>query len=609
VLIVGARTLGSALADKARRTPDQPFLCFEDAAGARHGPWTWSQFDREVNRAAHLLLRRRLVPGDHFNLHLGNCPEFLIFWLAAGRTSTVMVPTNPVSTPDEMAYVLTHSEARLSVTEAQHATAVHAARARCPTLVDVIECRPLGPLVEGLPDTPPDVTVTSSDLISMQYTSGTTSKPKGVLLTHANYLYGGEVMAKAMRVSSADRHLLVLPLFHAGAQLHAFLPMLLAGGSVALVERFSATRFVDQAIRHEATLAALFAAPIRMLLAQPAGPREGQTRLRAVSYAQNITPPQWEDWHRRFGARLMQIWGMTATMSLPLMHPLDLPPKPLAMGMPVLGYECRIVNETGAEMPPGTVGELVVKGTPGVTLMQGYWKNPAATADTLRDGWLHTGDSAWMDDEGWFFFVDRKKDMIKRAGENVSASEVEDALRGHPAVFDAAVVGVPDPVRDQAILAYVILRDGTRASADDLIAWCRERLSTFKVPERIEFRDAFPRTSVGKIQKHLFRQILRPTSGSGRTGRAAGRASRTPAQPRIQGVVQSLAGQVDGEHGDEDRDTRDRAEPPRRPEERAPGPDHEAPCHHVGVAEPEEGEGRFDQDGGGHGERARHDDR
>src|SRR5262249_8265063 len=265
---------------------------------------------------------------------------------------------------------------------------------------------------------------------------------------------------KAMRVGPEDRHLVVLPLFHAGAQLHAFIPMLLVGGSVAVMERFSASRFVQQAITHEATLAALFAAPIRMLLAQPPTADDARTKLRACSYAQNVTPQQFAEWHERFGARLMQIWGMTETMSLPLVHPLDLPPKPLAMGMPVLGYECRVVDETGLEVPPGTVGELMVAGVPGVSLMQGYFKNDQATAEALRDGWLHTGDQAVMDEDGWFFFVDRKKDMIKRAGENVSASEVEETLKRHPAVFDAAVVGVADPVRDQAIKAYVIAKDG-----------------------------------------------------------------------------------------------------------------------------------------------------
>jgi crotonobetaine/carnitine-CoA ligase len=503
MLITATRTLRSALEDKARRFPDETFLIFEDAGGVT-ARWTWREFDADVNRAARLLLARGLGPGDKFNLHLGNCPEFLLFWMAAAKTGTVMVPTNPVSTADEMEYILGHSEARLAITEPQYAAPVHAAAGRCSALGGVLEARPLAPLLGGLPSTPPDTAVAALDEISMQYTSGTTSKPKGVLLTHANYLYGGEVMSKAMRVGPADRHLIVLPLFHAGAQVHAFLPMLLAGGSIALMERFSATRFVEQAIRHEATLAALFAAPIRMLLAQPRAPRDGQTRLRAVSYAQNVTPQQFEEWHERFRAPLMQIWGMTETMSLPLMQPLDLPRKPLSMGMPVLGYECKVVDPGGKEVPPGTVGELVVSGVPGVTLMKGYFKNEAATAETLRDGWLHSGDQAYMDDDGCFFFVDRKKDMIKRAGENVSASEVEETLKQHPAVFDAAVVAIPDPIRDQAIKAYVIVKGGAAATADQLIAWCRERLSLFKVPEVVEFRDVFPRTSVGKIQKHLF---------------------------------------------------------------------------------------------------------
>jgi len=503
MLIVGNRTLGSALEDKAGRFPDIPFLFYEGAAGDA-GRWTWREFDQAVNRAAHLLLARGLRHGDTFTLHLGNCPEFLIFWLAAAKTGTVMVPTNPVSTAGEMEYILAHSEARLAVTEPRYAAPIHAARGRCPALGAVLECRPLAPLVAGMPDKPPEAAVSSGDEISMQYTSGTTSKPKGVLLTHANYLYGGEAMAKAMRVLPTDRHLIVLPLFHAGAQLHAVLPMLLVGGSVSLMERFSASRFVEQAIRHEATLAALFAAPIRMLLARPRIAAEGQTHLRAVSYAQNITARQFEEWHDRFHAPLMQIWGMTETMSLPLMQPLDLPRKPLAMGMPVLGYEAKVVDERGNEVPSGTVGELIVSGVPGVTLMKGYFKNPQATADTIRDGWLWSGDQAWMDEEGYFFFVDRRKDMIKRAGENVSASEVEETLKQHPAVFDAAVVGIPDPVRDQAIKAYIIRTDGATASAAELIGWCRARLSPFKVPELIEFRDAFPRTSVGKIQKHLF---------------------------------------------------------------------------------------------------------
>lgn len=175
------------------------------------------------------------------------------------------------------------------------------------------------------------------------------------------------------------------------------------------------------------------------------------------------------------------------------------------MGMPALGAELKIVDDFGQEVSPGTIGELVLRGTPGVSLMKGYFKNPEATAETIRGEWLYTGDLAWMDEEGYFYFVDRKKDIIKRAGENVSAGEVEAVLKQHPAVLDAAVIGVPDPVRDEAIQALVILREGRRAAAEELIEWCRPRLSKFKVPEIVEFRGGFPRTSVGKIQKHLLR--------------------------------------------------------------------------------------------------------
>ncbi len=505
MLITGARTLRSELEDKARRFADRPFLITEDEAG-RTGRFTWGEFDRRVNQTANALLARGLRPGDRLNVHLGNCAEFLLAWLAAAKIGAIMVPTNPASTAEEMAYILTHSEARLAVTEPQYEAAIRAVQRRCPDLLDVLVWRPIAPHLEGVREAPPEVRVAAGDEVAMLYTSGTTSKPKGVRLTHTNYLYGGEAMAKAMRASPEDRHLIVLPLFHAGAQLHAFVPMLIVGGSVALMERFHASRFFDQAIRYEATLAALFAAPIRMLLAQPRNDAYRRTRLRAVSYAQNITEAQWDEWHERFGARLMQIWGMTETMSLPLVHPLDLPPKPLSMGMPVLGYEVKVVDEAGRDVPPGTVGELIVRGEPGVSLMKGYFKNPEATAETLRDGWLFSGDNARMDEEGWFYFVDRKKDMIKRSGENIAASEVEEVLRQHPAVFDAAVVGVPDPVRDERVKAFVILREGCAASEEELIEWCAARLARFKVPEIVEFRESFPRTSVGKIQKHLLRE-------------------------------------------------------------------------------------------------------
>jgi crotonobetaine/carnitine-CoA ligase len=189
------------------------------------------------------------------------------------------------------------------------------------------------------------------------------------------------------------------------------------------------------------------------------------------------------------------------------MNPLDDERDPMSLGLPVLGYHAKVIDEaTGAEVGAGGSGQLLVAGEPGRTLMKGYFKDPAATAATLRDGWLHTGDIVRVGDNGLLYFVDRAKDLIKRAGVNIAAGEIEAALRGHPTVFDAAVVGVPDPIRDEAIVAFVIPREGATAAPDELLAWCRERLAAFKLPERIVPVADFPRTPVGKIQKHLLRE-------------------------------------------------------------------------------------------------------
>jgi crotonobetaine/carnitine-CoA ligase len=221
-----------------------------------------------------------------------------------------------------------------------------------------------------------------------------------------------------------------------------------------------------------------------------------------------MTDEQLLEWQERFGAPLLQLWGMTETMGPPLMNPLHDRRNNMSMGLPVMGYRVRLVDEQGGVVAPGETGQIVVAGTPGRSLMKGYFKNRQATEETIRDGWLWSGDNARQDEHGYFHFVDRAKDMIKRAGENVAASEVEAVILTHPQVFDCAVVGVPDPIRDESIVAVVVTVEGVLPDGDAIIAWCKERLASFRVPERIEFRQALPRTSVGKIQKHLLRAEL-----------------------------------------------------------------------------------------------------
>jgi crotonobetaine/carnitine-CoA ligase len=279
---------------------------------------------------------------------------------------------------------------------------------------------------------------------------------------------------------------------------------LVVGATLVVTDRFSASRFWEIAAQHQATVASLFAAPMRMLLAQPEA-RLPDHQLRLAVFAQDVTPAQLTEWQRRFGVPLLQIYGMTEQLGWPMANPLHGRRDNMTIGRPTLPFRCRVVDDMGVDVAPGTSGQLLVQGEPGLSLMRGYHKDPRATAEAIRDGWLWTGDNVRERDDGLFTFVDRAKDMIKRAGENVAASEVEAVLKDHPAVFDAAVIGVPDPMRDEAIKACVVLRDGRRASADELIAWCAGRLARFRVPELVEFRSELPRTSVGKIQKHLLR--------------------------------------------------------------------------------------------------------
>lgn len=512
--IVGSRTLRKVFEHQAGLHPDKTFLIFEDAAG-RVRRYTYREFDDQVNRTANVLLELGVGRGDKFNIHLPNCPEFLFFWFGGAKIGAVMVPTNVLEPADAMAYVLDFSESKVVVTEPSYLDVIARARDRCPGLRHIVLCRSEKPQAETVlynwlalqqrTSLPPDPGVGPLDECGMLFTSGTTSRPKGCLITHANYVYAGEAVSKSLRLAPDDRHLVVLPLFHVHAQYYQTMTAVIAGASLALIERFSASQYFDQAIRHQCTVGGLFAAPIRMILGQARRPELRKNGLRLVIFAMNVTEGQLDEWHERFGAPLMQMYGMTETIGQPTVNPLDSPRKNMSIGMTALGYECKVVDEQGREVAPGVEGQLLVRGEPGVTLMKGYYKNPEATAQTLRDGWIWTGDVVRMDEEGYFFFVDRAKDVIKRAGENVSAGEVEAVIKQHPAVFDVAVLGVPDPMRDEAVMALVILKSGHSTTPEEIISFCQPRLARFKVPQSIEFREEFPRTPVGKIQKHLLR--------------------------------------------------------------------------------------------------------
>ena len=523
-----SNTLPVLLEARARSTPGAPFVIFDDLQG-QVAARTYREFDREVNRTAHLLGRLGVRRGDTVTLLLANCLEFLALWFGAAKLGAVIVPVNTASSAAELEYLVAHSESRLIFTQAAGLDLARQVGGRCPRVEEVLVCGAgapsslvdFGRLVAHCPETPPAAPAPSpTDEAAILYTSGTTARPKGVLVTHANYLCAGETVARALRLTPEDRHLCVLPLFHGNAQYYSTMSALVAGASVALMARFSASRYFDRAIAHRCTVSSLFAAPIRMLLAQPRRPEHAKNDLHAVIFAQSVTPAQLDEWEQRFGAPLLQLWGMTETMGPPIINPIDGERRNMSMGLPAPGYASRLVDDAGREVAPGAIGQVVVRGEPGLSLMKGYHKNPEATAETLRDGWLWSGDNARQDEDGYYHFVDRAKDMIKRSGENVAASEVEAVIREHPGVFDCAVIGVPDEMRDEAILAVVVPRDaegeemaGGLTEEEEVIAWCRERLAGFRVPQFVRFRNELPRTSVGKIRKHVLRAEIQAASG------------------------------------------------------------------------------------------------
>ena len=487
---------------------DRPFLVWEDE-NERTTTWTYGEFDALVGRVAGGLAQHGAGPGRPVHLALANSPAFVAVWLATARLGGTMVPSDPRASTRELADAMKRSDAAVGVCANERAEAYEPAATGGPAVLRVDEKDAELDVLSG-PATPGGQP-RPRDPAAVMFTSGTTSAPKGVVVTQANYAFAGDVMAAMAQLRSDDRYLVVLPMFHANAQYYSFAAAIAAGASVALVSTFSASGFVHQAARHEVTHASLFAAPMRMILARGADFDAG-CRLRHCWYAQNVSDDQYEMLARLFGCRPRQLYGMTETIPAVLTNP-TLDPVPSSMGIPSLGCEVQLRDtDAPGEWPKaGEVGEVVVGGQRGVTLFSEYLADPDITAASFDGHWFRTGDLAWCDDEGRFYFAGRGSDVLKVAGENVSTVEVEAVLADHPSVLEAAVVGAPDPVRDEVPVAYVVHAPGTDpVDVEQLQAFAAERLAPAKRPREVHVVDELPRTSVGKIKKFMLREGGQP---------------------------------------------------------------------------------------------------
>jgi carnitine-CoA ligase len=503
--------LSDALAHAASAAPDRPFLTFCAGDGGEER-LAYGEFYDQVRRLAAGLVQLGVRPGDRCLIHLPNSVAFMLAFWAAHEAGAIAVPTVAGSSADELGFVVSHCEPSVIITDVAGRPAVSQAMESGPQPPVVIAGTPAAPdagvlLLDDLLAAHEPLTrarTSEGDEAVLLYTSGTTSRPKGAVLSHRGCLYTGESNAQHLRLRPTDRTLTCLPLFHVNGMLLQMLPVVLTAGSIVLAHRFSVSRYWDWVVRHEVTMAHLVAGPVRLLLAADGGPGPDDHHVRAMTFGLPLTGAEIGDFERRFGIPMSMAWGLTESGAAGTLMPLYFGRRPghQAIGRRMLGWDVCVVDEDDRELAPGEVGELVIR-SPGVMLR--YHRDPAATVATLRGGWLHTGDLGYRDADGYFHFVDRMKDMIKPSGENVAAGEVERVLLEHPDVVECAVVGVPDAIRSEAVKAYVVTRASSTLDLQGVRSHCGERLASFKVPTLVEFRPELPKTSIGKVNKGALR--------------------------------------------------------------------------------------------------------
>lgn len=493
---------GNMWHDTVATHTNEPFLVFETSLGTSYS-WTYAEFDDVVGRAAATLVRLGVSKGDSVNLALTNSPAFVALWLASVRLGAWIVPSDPQSRTQELVEHQSRTNSKVGVCSVHREDEFRAAALSIPVIaIDEDDCELAVFGTEKFTHWP---MLDIRDRAAVMFTSGTTGRPKGVDISQANYSFAGQVMASASGLTADDCQLVVLPLFHANAQYYSFASAIAVGASVALMSTFSATRFLQQAKTYSATHASLFAAPIRMILARGNTPVPGLA-LKHCWYAMNIAEHQYVELSQLLACQPRQLYGMTETIPAVLTDEAQAP-RPDCMGYVSPGCVLDVQDAEGHPVAVGEIGEIVIGGTPGITLFSGYLDDLETTAKSYRGQWFLTGDRATRDASGRHFFDGRRADVLKVAGENVSTVEVEQVLSAHPDILEAAVIGQPDDIRDEVPVGFVVARDPqTAPTVAELHAWCDERLAKSKRPRDITYVDELPRTSVGKIRKFILKE-------------------------------------------------------------------------------------------------------
>ena len=494
------------IAHHAGRRPQQ--LAIHDLQTARK--FSYADLDCRSNGLASALTTLGISKGDRVALLAPNCAEYFELQFACGRIGAIMLPLNWRLSVPELEYILGDATPRLLIYDKDFAAAAQELAKRCglPHLLEIDHERPDSTYERALatnPVAPPPVALTHDDVGMVMYTSGTTGHPKGAIITHGMVLWNCINLGIPAFISPATAQLVVLPLFHTGGLNCYANPVLHAGGTILIMRSFDPGLALDYISDPALGITHFFGvpAPYQFMMQHPKFQGADLTRLKVAGVggapcALSIL----EGWAAR-GVPLVQGWGMTETSPAgTMLDAADAVRKLGSAGKAVMHTAIRIVDEAGRDLPPGAVGELLIKG-PNIT--PGYWNKPEATASAFTDGWLHTGDAARLDEEGFVYIVDRWKDMYISGGENVYPAEVENVLFQLPQVADAAIIGVPNERWGEVGMAIIVRKPDQALEEGDVIRHCLGRLAKFKVPQSVAFVETLPRNATGKVLKRELR--------------------------------------------------------------------------------------------------------
>lgn len=477
---------------------------------------SYSQLNKYSNKVANFLYELGIRKGDKVCVYLPNMPEYVYLYLGIPKIGAITGPVNSLFKAREVQFVMGHSEAKVIVTIPKLMEIINEIKSNLPNLKHVVV---IGDSVESTlnfwelmerssENSPPEVKIDEKeDPAAILYTSGTTGFPKGVLQTHFNIRRDAEMIQAFVQATEDFRFMLILPLFHCNAQIVTVMAPFLIGASCILTPGFSAQTHWETVEKYKASTFSAVPTVLSILLRMPHENLDLTSLKFIICGAAPLPVEVFKEFEETFDCMIVEGYGLTEGTCASSVNPLPTETedrrKVGSIGLPLPGNEMKIVDSDGKDVPPNTKGEIVIKGD---NVMKGYFKNPEANAETLKGNWLYTGDIGLMDDDGFFFITDRKKDMIIRGGENIYPREIEEVLYSHPDVSLATVIGVRDKLYGELPKAFIVLKEGKSVTEEQIIDYCKKNLANFKVPKYVEFRDDLPKTPTGKIMKQPLRE-------------------------------------------------------------------------------------------------------